>query len=827
MALPRRFTRMALPIVSPALLLLVLSITASSGCENSDQKTTPAPNTSPQADVPAYMPTDSPAVVGASTPWSGSSPASAAAPGQIATPQSEALSAREVLEATIAAMEAVSSGHVKVEMTIEGLQQLGSDHSLSMAGDFQSPDRQQFTTIVNSGSGSVEFDVIAIGTDLYTRSANTGRWKASPPSSRPPETLLDPRALLLDLDPVIAQGPTLLGQEDLNGQRVYHLKAVMSGKALAEALDLQPSGSWKGDVEIWVGVNDFLIRKSLIQIESPVDTRSFTAGANPITTRVMMSLSDFGKTVDIQAPQVQIPGAAKPPGPVSNRREEAKKVKVVEVKPGRVVPLPPTTPAPGTIVVPAPFEYARVNVSESDPPYYFLELVSVLPNTCHTFDRIDLSRSEEEITVSITNRLPGNLRAECRWESRFITHSLPLGSDFEPGETYTVRVNAPPGPPVKNPGPVVRRAVKYSIAEDHITMTFTGRSTPPSVTEPNPDTVSVLAYTQAGMGIKIDDARPPQHSLDTQSAVIGCGEFERYDVERSGDDIFVSIWNRRPIEETCSSVGIRNIDHTVSLGNDLEPGVPYTLRVNSREGQPYARFWGWLDYDRVAGYDTAMVPAPIKRINIYNHPDGWQELNWTSIIPTTCSEFGDTSVERDGAQLKVSITNRVAVDPRADCKPVYQSQRSGSLLIGSDFEPGVTYTVQVNDLSTTFAGQPPFETQKQPAPIESAEVGMDESDPLKYHVQIEAGLLNNRCILFDHVAFERSGTDIDLFVRQQLPTSAYVPCLDAGPLPQTHRVTLGSDFQPGVTYTVRVNDFWTKNGESPPPGTVHLEFVAK
>ena len=39
-------------------------------------------------------------------------------------------------------------------------------------------------------------------------------------------------------------------------------------------------------------------------------------------------------------------------------------------------------------------------------------------------------------------------------------------------------------------------------------------------------------------------------------------------------------------------------------------------------------------------------------------------------------------------------------------------------------------------------------------------------------------------------------------------------------------MALGADFEPGVKYTVRVNDFWTGAGMAPPPDTVSTTFVA-
>ena len=105
-------------------------------------------------------------------------------------------------------------------------------------------------------------------------------------------------------------------------------------------------------------------------------------------------------------------------------------------------------------------------------------------------------------------------------------------------------------------------------------------------------------------------------------------------------------------------------------------------------------------------------------------------------------------------------------------------------------------------------------------------VNVAESDPPQYFLDIVSGLPSNRCVLFDQVAIRRSGTDIYIFVRYQAPYSNYVPCSDAPPPPQVHLVALGADFEPGVKYTVRVNDLWTSEGMAPAPGTVITTFVA-
>lgn len=97
------------------------------------------------------------------------------------------------------------------------------------------------------------------------------------------------------------------------------------------------------------------------------------------------------------------------------------------------------TAVPKTTEVHAPIEHATLTIAESDPPRYFLEITSGLTNGCHTLDRTDTRRAGTRITVSVINRVLTGVPCTDIYGTE--SHSVALGSDFEPGVTYTVRVN--------------------------------------------------------------------------------------------------------------------------------------------------------------------------------------------------------------------------------------------------------------------------------------------------------------------------------------------------------------------------------------------------
>ena len=87
----------------------------------------------------------------------------------------------------------------------------------------------------------------------------------------------------------------------LDGERVYHLRGPVTGQALADLLDNPQAADDEGEVEDWIGVEDFLIRKTAVQAEAAVEAED-GGGMSTSKTQVVMTLSDYGKPVDIQPP---------------------------------------------------------------------------------------------------------------------------------------------------------------------------------------------------------------------------------------------------------------------------------------------------------------------------------------------------------------------------------------------------------------------------------------------------------------------------------------------------------------------------------------------
>jgi hypothetical protein len=89
----------------------------------------------------------------------------------------------------------------------------------------------------------------------------------------------------------------------------------------------------------------------------------------------------------------------------------------------------------------APIDAADVVVRESAPPQYALRIVSGLPSGCAEYDEAEVTRTEDRIDVTVWNTVPADENVACTMIYRTATNTIDLGDEFEPGATYTIRIN--------------------------------------------------------------------------------------------------------------------------------------------------------------------------------------------------------------------------------------------------------------------------------------------------------------------------------------------------------------------------------------------------
>ena len=98
-----------------------------------------------------------------------------------------------------------------------------------------------------------------------------------------------------------------------------------------------------------------------------------------------------------------------------------------------------------TFIAESPIESAEIMVLESAPPQYQLRIVSGLPkgSGCSQFNGYEIRRRESnEIEVVVTHHEIADRLVVCTADFPIVETNVSLGSDFEPGEEYTVGVNS-------------------------------------------------------------------------------------------------------------------------------------------------------------------------------------------------------------------------------------------------------------------------------------------------------------------------------------------------------------------------------------------------
>ncbi|MBM4421237.1 MAG: hypothetical protein FJ034_06585 [Chloroflexi bacterium] len=102
--------------------------------------------------------------------------------------------------------------------------------------------------------------------------------------------------------------------------------------------------------------------------------------------------------------------------------------------------------------------------------------------------------------------------------------------------------------------------------------------------------------------------------------------------------------------------------------------------------------------------DRQAVPAPIESAQVISTRSIPPQfvLGIVAGLPGGCAKAHDHKVTRSGELITVAVTNTMPIAP-TPCTMIYGTYRL-NIALGSDFRPGVTYTVRVNERTVTFTG---------------------------------------------------------------------------------------------------------------------------
>ncbi len=195
--------------------------------------------------------------------------------------------AGQLLSSGATAMTAVRSLRFSIDASgqIAGLALRSATGQLTRAGNAQG-----HASVSESGT-LVEIDFVIVGSTAYIKGATGGYSKvplAVAASLYDPEAILDPDKGVVKLLRTATAARTV-DRETLDGQAVYHVKALLAQSVLAT---LVPGDSQSEQGDLWLTVSS----SQLVKVSFPVQTASGGSGS------VTASFSDFDAPAAITAP---------------------------------------------------------------------------------------------------------------------------------------------------------------------------------------------------------------------------------------------------------------------------------------------------------------------------------------------------------------------------------------------------------------------------------------------------------------------------------------------------------------------------------------------
>ena len=211
------------------------------------------------------------------------------------------------------------------------------------------------------------------------------------------------------------------------------------------------------------------------------------------------------------------------------------------------------------------------------------------------------------------------------------------------------------------------------------------------------------------------------------------------------------------------------------------------------------------------------APVPVVWANLIpNEPDPLLRVAYYQSTIEGCARPGNQELELDGYDIVVRVT-LTQPPPTPWAIPCHEQVVELDTVepIGTSLEPGQTYRVIANGLeTTTFTIPEPSlrDTFIAVSPIESVEVMPLESDPPQYQLHVVSGMpKGSGCSQFNGYEIQRRESNrIDVAITHHEVADPFVACTADYPVVET-LVPLGSDFEPGVDYTVSVNSETTRS----------------
>ena len=296
-------------VLFAAAVLAAIVIAACSSDGDSASGTAAAPTSAPTVEPTATPVPPTPTSVPSPTPEPTAtpvpSPTPAAAPPPAATPAGTAATdlygPQELLEIAVASTSALEAFHFEMEvvLTVEA-EDAGIELPIKISGDLKTPNMIHAKMSMDLGFLAFEIEVVDTGEKMYMKDPTTGEWTVDESSG----SLVANPAEFIALDTENLSSVTLARKETIDGVEHY----VIEAKAGVEEGDV--------DYVFWIRVPDNLIARIEAEGQITPPEGQLTQGLGDIgSMKLAMSLSDYGKDIEIVAP---VQPSLQPPSLPSN-----------------------------------------------------------------------------------------------------------------------------------------------------------------------------------------------------------------------------------------------------------------------------------------------------------------------------------------------------------------------------------------------------------------------------------------------------------------------------------------------------------------------------
>ena len=188
-----------------------------------------------------------------------------------------------------------------------------------------------------------------------------------------------------------------------------------------------------------------------------------------------------------------------------------------------------------------------------------------------------------------------------------------------------------------------------------------------------------------------------------QSRIEGCSRPGGNELELDGSDIIVKVTLMEPPPAPWAipcSEDLLEAETIVPIEASLVPGQTYRVKVNGWETTAFTR----PEPDFPDSFITLSPIDMVEVVTLERAPPQY-ELRVISGLPkgSGCSRFNGYEITRPSpTRIDVDVTHHEVADPFVVCTADYPVLET-SIPLGSDFEPGLEYTVSVNlDATETF-----------------------------------------------------------------------------------------------------------------------------